>query len=158
MTYLSSFFYSDSLSFSSLLRTLTAVVSVALLIGCAAPAAQAQSTAPSSGDAPRWTQTFEQQVERLLDASSSQEMQARGLQLVIKFADRSDSTFNFDTVRPELYDILFNYNNPEDLRILALSALDATGSIASPQTLAESVEDEPSDRVERHLKMALEEK
>lgn len=157
MTYLSTFFHSDSLSASSLFRSLTAVVTIALLIGCAAPTAQAQSTAPASDDAPRWTQTFEQQVETLLEASS-EEMQERGMQLVIKFADRSDSPFNFDTVRPELYDILFDYNRPDDVRILALSALDATGPVASSQVLAESIEDEPSDRVERHLKIVLEEK
>lgn len=156
MTYFASVFHSDARSISSLLRSLTAAVSMALLIGVAAPAAQAQSTAPSSDDAPRWTQTFEQQVETLLDASATQEMQARGMQLVVRFADRSDASFNFDTVRPELYDILFDYTHPDDLRILALSALDATGPVASSQALTQSVEDEPSDRVARHLKIVLE--
>jgi hypothetical protein len=134
------------------------VVSVALLMGLAAPAAQAQSTTPSSDDMPRWSNTFEQQVERLLDASATEEMQARGMQLVIEFSDQYGSTFNFSTVRPELYDILFNYTNSDDLRILALSALNATGAVANSQTLAQSIEDEPSERVERHLKIALEEK
>ncbi|NBB75448.1 MAG: hypothetical protein GVY35_17530 [Bacteroidetes bacterium] len=158
MTYLASCFDTDARSVSSLLRTLTAVVSVALLMGLAAPAAQAQSTTPSSDDMPRWSNTFEQQVERLLDASATEEMQARGMQLVIEFSDQYGSTFNFSTVRPELYDILFNYTNSDDLRILALSALNATGAVANSQTLAQSIEDEPSERVERHLKIALEEK
>jgi hypothetical protein len=129
---------------------------MALLIGAATPMVQAQSTTPSSDDAPRWTQTFEQQVETLLDASSTQAVKARGMQLIIRFADRPD--FNFDTVRPELYDLLLNPTNPDDLRILALSALDATGSVADSQTLTELVKEEPSDRVERHLKIVLEEK
>lgn len=158
MTYLASCFDTDARSVSSLLRTLTAVGSVALLMGLAAPAAQAQSTTPSSDDMPRWSNTFEQQVERLLDASATEEMQARGMQLVIEFSDQYGSTFNFSTVRPELYDILFNYTNSDDLRILALSALNATGAVANSQTLAQSIEDEPSERVERHLKIALEEK
>jgi hypothetical protein len=157
MMYLLTFFHSDSLSFSSVLRSLIAIVSVAFMIGVAAPAVQAQSTTPSSDEAPRWTQTFEQQVETLLEASP-EEMQERGMQLIIRLADRSGSTFNFDTVRPELYDILFDYTRPDDLRILALSALAATGPVASSQMLAESIEDEPSNRVERHLKIVLEAK
>jgi hypothetical protein len=107
---------------------------------------------------PRWANTFEQQVERLLDASATEEMQARGMQLVIEFSDRSGTAFDFSTVRPELYDILFNYTNSDDLRILALSALNATGTVASSQTLAQSIADEPSERVERHLKMVFQEK
>jgi len=158
MTYLASFFDTDSRSASSLHRAFAAVVSVALTIGLAAPAAQAQSTAPSSDDMPRWTNTFEQQVDRLLDASATDEMQARGMQLVIEFSDQYGSTFNFSTVRPELHDILFNYTNPDDMRILALSALNATGSVASSQTLAQLIEDEPSERVERHLTMVFQEK
>lgn len=158
MTYLASFFDTDARSAASCLRTLTAVVSVVLLMGLAAPAAQAQSTMPSADDMPRWANTFEQQVERLLDASATEEMQARGMQLVIEFSDRSGTAFDFSTVRPELYDILFNYTNPDDLRILALSALNATGTVASSQTLAQSIADEPSERVERHLKMVFQEK
>lgn len=137
----------------SLLQRAAAVLSVALLLLAAHPL-MAQGQDSERPVEARWTQTFEQQVNTLLKASST-ELQVRGMQLIIEFADRSDHTFKFVEARPHLYNALFNYNNPDELRILALSALHATDHTLTNRTLAEAVQDEPSVRVRRHILMAL---
>lgn len=155
---------------ASTLGTLAIAAGIVLAAGLAAPVAQAQlASTPDQAtpsDAPRWTNTFEMQVKTLIEALSHA-LQARGMQLIIAFANQSDAdypphdAFAFETVRPALYDVLLDADNPDDVRILALSALSATGDVASGQTLLDvlgSVKDDPSERVERHVKIALGEK
>jgi len=126
-----------------------------LLLATMAPrmAAAQHDTAPAD-PAPRWTETFVQQAETLLESGNA-DMQARGMQLIVEFGKRSTDTFDFSELRPQLYDILLDQENTDNLRILALSALHATGSSPSTQVLAESVQDERSPRVRRFMLLTL---
>jgi hypothetical protein len=154
MTYPSTASETNSLSVSSTFRRL-AVASVILLLATMAPRmAAAQQDATPADTAPRWTKTFVQQTETLLESGNA-DMQARGMQLIVEFGKRSADTFNFNELRPQLYDILLNQDNTDNLRILALSALHATGSSPSTQVLAESVQEERSPRVRRFMLLTL---
>jgi hypothetical protein len=145
-----------------MLQHVAAAASLLLLLVAMAPsAATAQLAAPSSADvaasadeSPRWAKTFTQQAEALL-TSNDADMQAQALQLIIEFGDRQEPAIDFSTLRPQLYDILLDQNNDDTLRILALSSLNATGSSPSTQVLAQSVQDEASPRVLRHMLLTL---
>ena len=82
-------------------------------------------------------------------------MKARAMQLIIEFSERQEPAIDFSTLRPQLYDILLNQDNDDDLRILALSSLNATGPLPSVQVLAQSAQDEASPRVRRFMLLTL---
>lgn len=125
-----------------------------LLVAMAPSAATAQQEATPPDEAPRWAKTFAQQAETLL-TSNDADMQAQALQLIIEFGEQQAPAMDLSTLRPQLYTILLDQDNDDTLRILALSSLNATGSSPSMQVLAESVQDEASPRVRRHMLLTL---
>jgi hypothetical protein len=145
-----------------MLQHVAAAASLLLLLVAMAPsAATAQPAAPSSADvaasadeSPRWAKTFTQQAMTLLKEGNT-DMQARAMQLIIEFGDRQEPAIDFSMLRPQLYDILLDQNNDDNLRILALSSLNATGPSPSVQVLAESAQDEASPRVRRFMLLTL---
>lgn len=126
-----------------------------VLVAAMAPRVATAQQDPASADTtPRWTQTFVQQAETLLESGNA-DMQARAMQLIVEFGERSTHAFTLGDLRPQLYDILLDQNETDNLRILALSALHATGSSPSTQVLAASVEGERSERVRRFMLLTL---
>jgi len=144
---------------TSALRWIATVASAALLLVAAGPqAATAQNMAPPTDDVPRWTKTFQQQVATLLESGNA-DMQARGLQLIVEFGERDEYAFDFRSMRPQIYEVLLDHNNADNLRIMALSALHATGPTPGNRILVASIQDEPSPRVQRFiLRMLVAEK
>lgn len=136
-----------------MLRQLVAVASVVLLLAAMAPHS-AVAQADTDDTTPRWTQTFVPQAKALLESGTA-DMQAQAMQLIVEFSRRPAYAISFDELRPSLYDILLVQSNPDNLRILALSALHATGPAPSPQMLATSVQDETSQRVRRFMLLTL---
>lgn len=143
----------------SALRWAVATAGVALLLVAMTPqAVAAQDVAPTTDDAPRWTKTFKQQVTALLESGNAN-MQARGLQLIVEFGERDEYAFDFRSMRPQIYDVLLDRTNADNLRIMALSALHATGPTPGNRILVASLQDEPSPRVYRFmLRMLVTEK
>jgi len=123
-----------------------------LLVAMAPQAATAQQN--PADKAPRWTETFAQQAETLL-RSGNANMQAQALQLIVEFGKRPAQVYKLDDLRPQLYEILLDQNNTDNVRILALSALHATGPSPSMQLLAETVQDERSERVRRFMLLTI---
>lgn len=140
-------------SFLSVLRQLVAVAGVVLLLVAMAPQAATAQQAPAD-KAPRWAETFAQQAETLLKSGNA-DMQAQALQLIVEFGKRPTRAYKLDDLRPQLYDILLDQDNTDNLRILALSALHATGPEVSARVLTESVEGESSQRVRRFMLLTL---
>ena len=159
MTHRTTFSSTQSSSFSFVLRQVAAVASVVLLLAAMAPqVATAQQDTASTDTAPRWTHTFEQQIQTLLESGNAN-MQARGMQLIVELGERDDYAFDFRSMRPQIYDVLLNRDNADNLRILALSALHATGPTPGNRILVASVQDETSPRVRRFmLRMLIAEK
>jgi chemotaxis regulatin CheY-phosphate phosphatase CheZ len=145
-----------------MLQHVAAAASLLLLLVAMAPsAATAQQAVPSSAHAapsddegPRWAKTFTRQAKTLLNEGNT-DMKARAMQLIIEFSERQEPAIDFSTLRPQLYDILLNQDNDDDLRILALSSLNATGPSPSVQVLAQSARDEASPRVRRFMLLTL---
>lgn len=106
---------------------------------------------------PVWTAIFEQQVNQLLDAPDA-ERQNGAMQLIVQYAPvmntEGEPVFNFQDAVPELLSVYQSEPNPRR-RILALSALNAIGDEAAMRTLAQLVQNEPSERIRRHTLYVL---
>ncbi len=136
-----------------MLQHVAAAASLMLLLVAMAPSAATAQQHPAD-QAPRWAETFAQQAETLLESGNA-DMQAQALQLIVELGERPTKVHKFDDLRPQLYDILLDQDNTDSLRILALSALHATGPEVSTQVLTESVEAESSQRVRRFMLLTL---
>jgi hypothetical protein len=78
------------------------------------------------------------------------------MELIIEVQSREDAAaFDFSDARSQLYSIFFDRRNTDQQRILALSALFATDSTKTSETLATWVDEESSDRVRRHVQLAV---
>lgn len=100
-----------------------------------------------------WKQHLDGQVAELVE-SSNPSLRADGMLLLIKFSSESGVSVDFPETRDALYDVLFNRAHSDPQRILALSALHAIGA-GTTRALADGVDEVSSDRVRRHLLLAL---
>jgi hypothetical protein len=111
--------------------------------------------AQEPGEKGYWKQHFVSQVNTLVQ-SSNPELRERGLELIIKVQGQNDaSAYDFSETRSQIYSIFFDRRNSDQQRILALSALFATDSAKTSETLATWVDEESSERVRRHVRLAV---
>lgn len=78
-------------------------------------------------------------MEHLLDHPNP-EMQAKGIELIVELSDRDDHGVNLSPLRKKLFAIFNDTTTSDEMRILALSALqatdrDATDKAATMETL-----------------------
>lgn len=106
-------------------------------------------------EGPRWTQTLDEQVAGLV-RSSDPALRVDGMQLLITLSAENTASVDFPATRSALYDVLFDRTYADAHRILALSALDAIGGDQMTQVLAGEVDAVASDRIRRHVLLALE--
>ena len=102
-----------------------------------------------------WKQHIDKQIDELVE-SSNPALRAEGMRLIINLASEDETTIDFPETRSALYDVFFNRTYSEEQRILALSALRAIGSDRMTQVLADWVDEASSDRIRRHVLLALE--
>jgi hypothetical protein len=133
-------------------RHTLSVLGVLLMLLLLAPSnAQAQDP----GEKGYWKHHFVSQVNTLV-RSTNPALRERGMELIIEVQSREDATaFDFSDARSQLYSIFFDRRNTDQQRILALSALFATDSTKTSETLATWVDEESSDRVRRHVQLAV---
>lgn len=102
-----------------------------------------------------WEQHIDEQVAELVE-SSNPALRVDGMQRLIELSSESEVSVDFSETRDALYDVFFDRTYSDEQRILALSALHATGRDRATQMLADGVNEVSSDRVRRHLLLALE--
>lgn len=105
----------------------------------------------------RWLQTVDEQVATLV-ASSNPALRTDAMQLVIALASEGEAPADFSATRSALYDVLFDRAYADAQRILALSALHAVADDRMTQLLAAGVDELASDRIRRHVLLALEQR
>ncbi len=103
---------------------------------------------------PHWTQHIDPQVAALVK-SSNPAVRADGMRLLVNFSPETDASVDFSETRTALYSVLFNRTHSEEQRILALSALHTISGDRMRQVLADRVDEVSSDRVRRHVLLAL---
>jgi len=132
-------------------RTLS-VLGILLMLFLFAPGnAQAQDP----GEKGYWKTHFVSQINTLV-RSSDPVLRERGMELIIEVQSRRDAaSYDFSDTRSQLYSIFFDGRNSDEQRILALSALYATDSVRTSETLATWVDEESSPRIRRHVRLAL---
>lgn len=117
--------------------------------------APSNAQAQEPGEKGYWKQHFVSQVNTLVQSSNPQ-LRERGLELIIKVQSQKDaSEYDFSETRSQIYSIFFDRRHSDQQRILALSALFATDSVKTSETLATWVDEESSDRVRRHVRLAV---
>lgn len=103
-----------------------------------------------------WTQHIDKQVAELVE-SSDPALRAEGMQLLVKLSSSAkEMSVDFTATRYALYDVFFNRAYSDEQRILALSALHAISGDQMMQALADGVGEASSERIRRHLLLALE--
>lgn len=128
------------------------VLGVLLVLMLFAPTA---SHAQAPGEKGYWKTQVVSQINTLV-RSDNPVLRERGMELIIELQNRDDAArFDFSGARSQLYSVFFDRRNADEQRILALSALYATDSVKTSETLATWVEEESSDRVRRHVQLAL---
>jgi len=132
-------------------RSLSVLGILLLLLLFAKPESVQAQEAHSKG---YWKQHFVSQVNTLL-RHDDPALRERGMELIIKFQNEREPSFDFSSARAQLYSIFFDRRNPDEHRILALSALYATDDEKTSRTLAGWVQEEQSIRVRRHVMLAL---
>lgn len=136
----------------SFLRHTLSVLGVLLMLLLLVPTT---TQAQEPGEKGYWKQHFVSQVNTLVQ-SSNPELRERGLELIIKVQGQNDaSAYDFSETRSQIYSIFFDRRNSDQQRILALSALFATDSAKTSETLATWVDEESSERVRRHVRLAV---
>jgi hypothetical protein len=124
-----------------------------MLILISPPSAQAQA----SDSTAFWAQHFDEQVAELIE-STNPAVRTNGMQLLINLSEEQEASVGFSETRAALYGAVFNYTYSEEQRILALSALHAISGDWDwvRQTLAGEMNEVSSDRLRRHILLALE--
>ena len=136
----------------TILRRTLSVLGLCLLLMLFVAPQQAQAQNP--GEKGYWKQHAAAQISTLLRSSDSA-LREQGMELVIKLQYDETVSRDFSDLRGQLYSIFFDDRNSDEQRILALSALFATDSDKTTQTLATWVDEESSPRVRRHVQLAL---
>jgi len=137
------------------------MVSTQLLILCALPIAAeayAQSTQPDDTVRvqPRWTQSFDQQLQKLL-STDDRERVDKAMQLIMHFERNEDIHIDLTPVIPCLFRIYESESYDDGRRLLALATLEAIGGNLVMQRLAERLRSgrERSKRVEKQTLRVL---
>ncbi len=134
------------------MRHACSVLGILAVLVLLAPAA---SHAQAPGESGYWKTQVASQINTLIK-SNNPALRERGLELVIELQNRDVAArFDLASTRSQLYSVFFDRRNTDAQRILALSALYATGSVSTSETLATWGEEEPSDRVRRQVQLAL---
>lgn len=136
----------------TMLRRTLSVLGLCLLLMLFVAPQQAQAQNP--GEKGYWKQHAAAQIGTLI-RSPNPELREQGMELIIKLQHDRIVSHNFSNLRSQLYSIFFDVRNTDEQRILALSALYATDSDKTTQTLATWVDEESSARVRRHVQLAL---
>lgn len=134
------------------LRRVLSVLGICLLLMLFVAPKQAQAQSP--GEHGYWKTQVKAQINTLIQ-SEIPNLRERGMELIIELQHDEAVSHSFGDLRPQLYAIFFDSRNADEQRILALSALFATDSVKTSQTLATWAEEETSPRVRRHVQLAL---
>ena len=111
------------------------------------------SSTDLSGMSSKWWKNIRKTHTRLL-GSSDEQVKQRAMQNIIFFAKTYRDHVDFTRVVPKLYKIYQSDEN-EEHRIMALAALGAIGNRNVMERLREEVTVEKSERVRRHTLLAL---
>jgi len=103
----------------------------------------------------QWKEHLDDQAVTLIE-SSDPALRADGMQMLINLSAEEKAAVDFSATRNALYGVLFDRTYADAQRILALSALHAIGGDLSARAPADEVNEVASDRVRRHLLLALE--
>lgn len=128
------------------------VVSLSLFVltmGLGSPAsAQSSTESEVALEKTPWVDTFGQQVRTLLETGDP-ERQSNAMRFVLYYAGQRGMDIDFSAAVPALFDV---YENEEDegLRILALRALNVIGDEQVRARLAEQARLESTGRVRAH--------
>lgn len=119
---------------------------LALCVAFGATPALAQST---------YEANLRSQINTLL-SSESPDMQKSGVDLVVDLATQEEPVLNPRSFRDRLFRIYLDTDGPEDLRIAAIDALEATGNNETAiKMIVKHLRDEPSQRVRQHTLAVL---
>jgi len=114
-----------------------------------------RAQAQQSDTRTHWKQHLDDQAVTLIE-SSDPALRADGMQMLINLSAEEKADVDFSATRNALYGVLFDRTYADEQRILALSALHAIGGDRTVQMMADEVNEVASDRVRRHLLLALE--
>jgi hypothetical protein len=130
---------------------LTLFVIMCIGSGAAATGAHGQTSPPHGVDesaaASQWTQHFGDQVAQLLKTGDP-DRQAEAMALILHYS-RSQHTIDFGPAISPLLRV-YDHAGSEDLKIMALVALNAIGGDAVVQGLIARVERVSSERLRKH--------
>lgn len=135
-----------------LLRRTLSVLGLCLLLMLFVAPQHAQAQNP--GEKGYWKRHAVAQIGTLI-RSPDAALREQGMELIIKLQADETASHDFTELRAQLYSIFFDGRNSDEQRIMALSALFATDSNKTSQTLATWVNEESSARVRRHVELAL---
>ena len=135
---------------SFLHRALAGLGILLILLALAPDTAQAQNP----DNAEYWKHHIDEQVTELIE-SSDPALREEGMQLIIRFTEKKASSFEFSQARSALQGIFFNRTHSEQQRLMALSALFALDRDQTTEVMTNWVDEEYSDRVRRHILLAL---